>query len=229
MANSSSYGDEPANKPLRARNRFPHATSPQLKELRQLSMVVMHPDDSDGRLLTQQLQRIGCSVQTIWPPTQNLPSGTDLVFLAVQPDLLHLRLDWICADEAPTIIAVVNYENPTIVSAVLDLNIQAILPAPIRSFGLLSTVVLARKYHKELRQQRRLIDKLQTKLMGQRHVAQAKTILMRTHQVSEERAYDLIREQAMNKRSTIEDISIAIVNASEVLSLGQKGSSLLGN
>jgi hypothetical protein len=33
----------------------------------------------------------------------------------------------------------------------------------------------------------------------------------------------------MNKRSTIEDISIAIVNASEVLSLGQKGSSLLGN
>jgi AmiR/NasT family two-component response regulator len=65
--------------------------------------------------------------------------------------------------------------------------------------------------------------------MGQRHVAQAKTILMRTHQVSEDQAYDLIREQAMNKRSTIEDISIAIVNASEVLSLGQKGSSLLGN
>ncbi|EJC60734.1 response regulator receiver/ANTAR domain-containing protein 1 [Alcaligenes faecalis subsp. faecalis NCIB 8687] len=30
--------------------------------------------------------------------------------------------------------------------------------------------------------------------------AQAKTILMRTHQVSEDQAYDLIREQAMNKR-----------------------------
>lgn len=38
------------------------ATAPQLKELRTLRIAVIHPDDGDGRLLNQQLQRIGCLV-----------------------------------------------------------------------------------------------------------------------------------------------------------------------
>lgn len=199
-----------------------HATSPQLTELRELKVIVMHPDDGDGRLLTQQLQRIGCQVQTIWPPVQGLPDGADVVFLAVRPDNLHVRLGWVLGDRAPTIIAIVNYENPTVVSAVLELNVQAVLPLPIRSFGLLSTLVVARKTHKELRQQQQRIGKLQTKLLGHRRVAQAKAILMHLHQVSENEAYDLLREQAMNKRSSIEETSDAIVQANELLSMGKR-------
>lgn len=199
------------------------ATSPQLKDLRQLKIAVIHPDDADGRLLTQQLQRIGCQVRTIWPPMQQLPEGIDVVFLAVQPDYLHLRLPWAHGDDAPAIVAVVTYENPTMVSAVLDLKVQAVLSSPMRSFGLLSTLVVARKLHKEGRQQQQRIAKLQSKLLGQRRVADAKAILVRTHQVSEDQAYDLIREQAMRKRSTIEDIADAIINADEILSQGREG------
>lgn len=221
MDNSSPHGAPQVSKLLRARNPLLHETSPQLKELRQLKISVVHPDDADGRLLIQQLKRIGCLAQTIWPPMQSLPEGTDLVFLAVQLDLLHMRLEWACGEDPPAIIAVVNYENPTIVSAVLDLKIQAILPSPLRAFGLLSTLVLARKNHKESRQQRLRIAKLQIKLLGHRRVAEAKAILMNTHQISEDHAYDLIREQAMNKRSTIEEIAISIVNANEILSLGK--------
>ena len=44
---------------------------------------------------------------------------------------------------------------------------------------------------------------------------------MRTRNVTEGQAYDLIREQAMNKRVTTEDIAAAIVNANEVLSFGK--------
>ena len=35
-------------------------TPQQLKELRILNVAVIHPDDADGRQITQQLQRIGC-------------------------------------------------------------------------------------------------------------------------------------------------------------------------
>ncbi|MDO5625356.1 MAG: ANTAR domain-containing protein [Pseudomonadota bacterium] len=200
-----------------------YATPQQLKDLRQLKIVVIHPDDADGQLLTQQLQRIGCQVQPLWPPVQSLPGDADVVFMVVRPDYLHLyrqlRTGWARGTRTPTLIAVVNYENPTIVSAVLELEAQAILPSPVRSFGLLSTLVLARKTHKQLSQQQQHIAKLQTKLLGQRHVTEAKAILMRTHQVSERQAYDLLREQAMNKRSSIEGVAAAIVQANELLSL----------
>ena len=66
------------------------------------------------------------------------------------------------------------------------------------------------------------IAKLQAKLLGQRRVAEAKAILMQTHQINEDQAYDMIRAQAMSRRSSVEEIAQAIVHASEILSLGKR-------
>lgn len=199
-------------------------TPSQLKELRTLKIAVIHPDDADGRLLTQQLQRIGCLVQAFWPPVQTLAEGIDIALVAVRPEILDLRFDWANREDAPTVIAVVNYENPTIVEAVLSLGASAVLPSPIRSFGLLSTLVVARESHKENRSLSRRLRKVEAKLLGVRHIADAKAILMKTHSLSESEAYDLIREQAMRKRVTTEEVAAAIVNANEMLSLGTKKS-----
>lgn len=194
-------------------------TPPQLKELRSLRVAVIHPDDGDGRQLTQQLQRIGCQVQAFWPPMQILPEGTDVVFMAVLPDIISLRFEWVQQEDAPVIIAVVTYENPTIVEAVLDIGAKAVLPSPVRSFGLLSALVVARETHKETHALARRLLKTEAKLLGVRRLTEAKAILMKMHDVSERQAYDLIREQAMGKRTTIEEIATAIVNANGVLSV----------
>ena len=195
-------------------------TPPQLKELRALKIAVIHPDDADGMQLTQQLQRIGCQVQAFWPPVQVLPAGIDIAFMAVRPDIIGLRFEWTQREDAPTVIAVVTYENPTIVDAVLALGAQAVLPSPVRSFGLLTALVLARETHKENRSLTRRLRKVEAKLLGARHLADAKAVMMKTHAISEIQAYDLIREQAMSKRTTVEEIAAMIVHASEVLSLG---------
>ena len=195
-------------------------TPPQLKELRELKIAVIHPDDADGMQLTQQLQRIGCQVQAFWPPVQVLPAGIDIAFMAVRPDIIGLRFEWTQREDAPTVIAVVTYENPTIVDAVLALGAQAVLPSPVRSFGLLTALVLARETHKENRSLTRRLRKVEAKLLGARHLADAKAVMMKTHGMSEIQAYDLIREQAMSKRTTVEEIAAVIVHASEVLSLG---------
>ena len=195
-------------------------TPPQLKELRELKIAVIHPDDADGMQLTQQLQRIGCQVQAFWPPVQVLPAGIDIAFMAVRPDIIGLRFEWTQREDAPTVIAVVTYENPTIVDAVLALGAQAVLPSPVRSFGLLTALVLARETHKENLFLTRRLRKVEAKLLGARHLADAKAVMMKTHDISEAQAYDLIREQAMCKRTTVEEIAAMIVHASEVLSLG---------
>ena len=151
-----------------------------------------------------------------------LPEGIDVVFLAVQPEISQLEFDWAKAENRPTCIAVVNYENPTIVDIVLRLGAKAVLPAPVRSFGLLSALVIARTVDGEIQGQARRIRKLEAKLNGARCIAEAKSILMNTRNVTELQAYDLIRDQAMNKRVTTEDIAAAIVNANEILSIGVK-------
>lgn len=191
-----------------------------LKDLRTLRVAVLHPDDADGRQLIQQLQRIGCQVQAFWPPPPAMPEGTDVVFLAVRPDSVDMSCEWFRGEDPPTLIAIVNYENPTIVETVLHIGAKAVLPSPVRSFGLLSALVIARQVNEEMRAQGRRLRKLEVKLLGARRISEAKGILMRTRQISESAAYDLIRDQAMSKRVTTEEIAAAIINANEILSLG---------
>ncbi len=192
-------------------------TPPQLKELRALKIAVIQPDDADGMLLTQQLQRISCQVQAFWPPVQVLPTSIDIALIAVRPEIMGLRFDWAQRENALTVIAVVSYENPTFVNAVTALGAQAVFPSPVRSFGLLTTLVLVRETHKENRSLTRSLRKVEAKLQGARYLTDAKAILMKTHPMSDLQAYDLIREQAMRKRTTVEEIAAAIVNANEVL------------
>lgn len=200
--------------------RAVRTTPPLLKDLRTLRVAVFHPDDADGRQLTQQLQRIGCQVQAFWPPLPALPEGIDVIFLAVRPESMDTEFEWLKGEDVPTVIAVVTYENPTIVETVLHIGAQAVLPSPIRSFGLLSALVVARCVHQDLKSQARRLRKLEAKVLGVRQIAEAKSILVRTRQITEDAAYDLIRDQAMTKRVTTEEIAAAIINANEILSIG---------
>lgn len=151
-----------------------------------------------------------------------MPEPFEVVFLAVKPEIINLDLPWSKGDAAPTVIAVVNYENPTIVDAVLRLGASAVVAAPIRSFGVLSSLILARRLTAQLRQQRRRIEKLESKLASERRISEAKAILMNTKGVTEEEAYAIMRDQAMSKRIPIEEIGTAIINANEILSLIQE-------
>jgi len=201
--------------------RAVRTTPPLLKDLRTLRVAVFHPDDADGRQLTQQLQRIGCQVQAFWPPLPALPVGIDVIFLAVRPESMDTEFEWLKGEDVPTVIAVVTYENPTIVETVLHIGAQAVLPSPIRSFGLLSALVVARCVHRDMKRQARRLRKLEAKVLGVRQIAEAKSILVRTRQITEDAAYDLIRDQAMSKRVTTEEIAAAIVNANEIMSIGR--------
>ena len=130
--------------------RRPPSGSALLGDLRSLRVAVLHPDDSDGLHLIQQLQRIGCQTQAFWPPPPMLPDTIDVVFVAVRPDIVHRDMTWRTPEMRAALIAIVTYENPTIVQTVLELGAHAVMPAPVRSFGVLSTLVIARGVQHEL-------------------------------------------------------------------------------
>jgi len=201
-------------------------TSPFLRDLRSLQVVVFHPNDQDGQEITRQLQRIGCQVKAFWPPQERLTPEADLVILAVRPEVLSIDLPWIDSEERPPVIAVVTYENPTIVEAVLRLRCNGTLASPVRSFGLLTSIVVARQFATELREKSKLARRLEHRLAGIRRLTKAKAILVQTRGITEEQAYEIIREQAMSKRTTTEEIANAIINANDILAYQPKSESL---
>jgi len=200
-------------------------TSRVLRDLRSLRVLLVHPDDQDGQELIAQLQRIGCQVKAFWPPAEKLPDEADLIFLAMRPEFLSVVLVCVKNDDVPPIIAVVNYENPTTIEAVLRINATAVVASPVKSFGLLTAVVLARHLAEGRRSREHYVARLEERLSGLRKIAKAKAILMNTRGLSEEDAYKLIREQAMSKRVTTEEISDAVIKANEILGFETKAKS----
>lgn len=200
----------------------PRLITPELlRDLRTLRVTVFHPDDQDGEELILQLRRIGCQAQAFWPPFPTLPDTADVVFLAVRPNMP--MPDWSACREgnSPAIIAVVTYENPTVVEAVLKVGVESVIASPIKAFGLLATLVVARQINLNVRTLTKQNQRLEIKLAGLRHVEEAKSILMKAKNISEDMAYQVMREQAMAKRVTVEQIASAIIDAEGILSFAK--------
>ncbi|CAB3796430.1 ANTAR domain-containing response regulator [Pararobbsia alpina] len=196
--------------------------SPQgLRDLRSLHVCVFHPHDRDGALLTQQIQRIGCQVHTFWPPLAEPVPGSDLVFVGLYPDTIGHDFAWCDSEDAPPVIAVVNYENPTMMDAVLRIGAKAVVASPVRSFGVLSAMVLARQISGDLKRLKKRVNRLEERVEGARKIAEAQEILGRQRGLSRLDAYKAIREQAMGKRVSVEEIASAIIMADQVLSRGR--------
>lgn len=197
----------------------------RLKDLRDLSLIVVHPPDHDGRAIMEQLNRIGCRSDLIWPPRKTMPEGVDVVFAGVffetREELSQMLRR--SGKQRPAIIGVADYENPIMLEFVLEIGAVAVLSKPARSFGILTTLTLARSNWQRLRQAESQVEKLERRLLSQRKVEKAKAILMEMHKLSEKNAYKIIRDRAMTKRIAVEDIAEAIINAHELLSQAPDG------
>ena len=196
---------------------LPGRTSQRLRELRGLRVSVFHPKDSDAEVLISHLERIGCTVHNFWPPLPRPPEGSDLVFLAARPDILELDFSWAAEVSAPPVIALIEYENPTVVEFVLRIGAKGILAKPLRTAGVLSSMVLARAAHSHAHDLQKKVFRLEQRLGSLNVIHEAKAVLIRTRQLDETQAYKLIRDQAMAKRVTIEHIAKAIVDANKML------------
>jgi AmiR/NasT family two-component response regulator len=196
-----------------------------LRDLRDLRVQVVHPPDEEGKNLVEHLRRIGCMVEAIWP----IPDSP-----SPQADILMLVIDFHARDEIrkllrarrerAALIAIVDYENPSTLQLVLESGALAVTEKPIRPFGLLTNVIMARTLWIEKRKVERKLEKLEVKLSGMQRIQRAKAILMQSQQISEDDAHSTIRKQAMAKRTSMEEIATAIINANDLLTTKFPGS-----
>ncbi|KLN53355.1 ANTAR domain-containing protein [Variovorax beijingensis] len=190
-----------------------------LRELPELKVVVVHPPDEEGDALVSHLRRVGCMVSVVWPVPVSLVSNADVLFLLIEGEARHAieALLKSLPKPEPTVIAILNYEDPTTLQLVLESGAFAVVQKPIKPFGLLANLVAARSNWMERQALLKENRKLRRKITSDQAMSRAKTILMASKGISEVEAYQAIRAQAMSKRLSMEQIASSIINMETLL------------
>ena len=192
-----------------------------LQELRELNVLIVHPNDRQGNELCKHIERIGCKVTMAWPFPKYLTSHIDVIFIAMlqdhplfeKPQLLNN------GQVRPTVIAIVDYENPTILQTAYEVGVHAIISMPFKPFGLLANLVVSRMHWHHENSFHNRIDKLENKLRNIHCVEQAIAILERNNEIDRQKAYEFIRKQAMDRRMSTEDFAQEIIRANKTLDI----------
>ena len=193
-----------------------------LQELRNLNTLIVHPEARQRSELCKHIERIGCNVTMEWPFPKFITSQTDLIFVAMMQEhpLFEKPLLLNKGDTRPTIIAIVDYENPTVLQAAYDMGVHAVINAPFKPFGLLANLVVARMHWQQEVAHNNKIKKLENKIRNIHCVEQAISILGRNNEIDRQKAYEYIRKQAMDRRISTEDFAQKIVQADKTLNVG---------
>jgi AmiR/NasT family two-component response regulator len=190
-----------------------------LEDLKGLFVQVIHPPDNEGVALVEHLRRIGCNCEATWPLPVSINSSAAIVLVSIERENRDkiLRLFRSSEPSDPALLAVVTFEDPSTLQLVLECQALAVIERPIRPFGLLTNLTIARSLWLERHNASRRIRKLERKLAGNNRILKAKSILMDTQGLSEQDAYQSIRKQAMAKRISMDELAAAIINAQELL------------
>jgi AmiR/NasT family two-component response regulator len=186
-----------------------------IRELRGTRVLVIHPADQEIDELLRHLRRIGCRTVHAWPPPESLPADVDVVFFSIWPTGLT-GVPQTGLGSEPSLIAIVDFENPTALRGLLDTNAHSFVSKPIRSAGILSSLVMARSLHGYQSRLLNKVAKLEETLRSRREIERATRILMEVKGSSEDSAYQLIRQQATAQRLARGVVARSIITAHRV-------------
>ncbi|MDF2141791.1 ANTAR domain-containing protein [Paenirhodobacter sp. CAU 1674] len=187
-----------------------------LDDLRRARVLVIHPRDEDGKVLIDQLRRLGCAITAVWPLPATLPEGIDTVFVSVE-DTPTDQLARLLEGQNLAVIAVVTYESPTSLRAIHDLNAHGVMSKPLRSLGILTQFTLARYRQGYEARLAGKVTKLEETLKGRRLVDRAIRLLIDVQGMSEDAAYKLLRDQATAERTPLAAIAEDIIAAHDTM------------
>ncbi len=188
-----------------------------LDDLRRARVLVLHPKDEDGKALIDHLRRLGCDVNLVWPPPRELPPEIDTIFLQLDDAAVGHMLPLI-EEAGPALVAIITYESPTSLKAIVDFNAHGVISKPLRPLGILTQFALARYRHGYEGRLAAKIRKLEDTMKGRRAIEKATKLLAGLNKIDDEAAYKLLRDRATAKRLTLYSVAESFIAAHEAMS-----------
>src|SRR5260370_6348720 len=174
------------------------------------ALVIMR-DEREISIVRRQLNRLGMSVVES-DPTQPAPPDGSVDVIVLDADSIPIKSDSMPAWKINTpVIALMGTETPSRLKWLLDLQPASFLIKPLRSAGLYTALVVAFDCAQRRVEDAAHVEKLEERIRSRRLVFGAVLQVMRSHALSEEDAFALIRQTAMRYRTTIEQLSTEIL------------------
>lgn len=188
-----------------------------LRNTKSIRVLLVQPPSPDRDTLLRHLQRLGFLTEISWPPAPQLYEMADVVFVAFREVTeVSVKLRWNRDDPPAALVALLDFENPAIVSEAVRLNAHAVLGLPVRSFGVVANIFVAIRNHQAQKSLSEQVKRLKSRVESEKVLSRAKDILMQSRGISEEDAHKVLRSQAMNKRVSIVEIARAVASAEDV-------------
>ena len=173
------------------------------------SAIVLHPEHERLPLLLRQLRAIGLSVETAWPLLPAAAISADIVLYDV--DMGHdEQFPWNHGAAPMPMIALVEAEAPGRLEWASRVGADALLMKPLGAEGVFAALLVARQAFELRRSLAAEITSLRQRLSARQTVVQAVNILAR-RAVSEDAAYDQLRQLAMAWQVTMEAAAHQVV------------------
>lgn len=186
-------------------------TKPSPFSVRGRRALVIMKDEREIANVRRQLNRLGMSV-TETDPEQPIALQITVDVIVLDADIMPIKSDTVPALKANTpVIALIGTETPSRLKWLLDLQPASFLIKPLRSAGLYTALVVAFDCAQRRIEEAAHIEKLEERIRSRRVIFGAVLQLMRSHALSEDDAFTLIRQTAMRHRTTIEQLSADII------------------
>ncbi len=187
-----------------------------LHSFREARIGLLGCNEQDFMALTRQLGRLGAlslRVDAIDDRHLEGPEKLEALFVEGEADLGQDILPADCGKHI-AIIALVGSEAPSQLNRILRHTISAHLMKPVRSMGILTALCVAGQTFRTHSKLTGEIEKLSERLKRRRFVFSAQLRLMNELGISEAAAFTKLRDAAMERRVTIEDISVELLTES---------------
>jgi len=181
-----------------------------------LKISVTCQPNSEGELLTRELQRTRAQVTVSWPQPERLPEGYDVIYCEYFPGLVH-TLPWAPGEATSALVVVLFPDVPYDLKAVCNCSPDAVLHSPFAPREVTTSLVIARDRFQYIKRLQKRIDRLDETLRSTRQIERAKQILMSSRDMNEQEAYDYLRRNAMKRRVSIAVLATAVVDSDMLL------------
>ncbi|WP_417228604.1 ANTAR domain-containing response regulator [Amphritea sp.] len=185
----------------------------QLKDLAGLSVGLILPPTSETQLIIKQLVRISCQPVVIWPIPKVLPENIEVAIISVEPEYRSQvkTLADSLTELSPPVIVIVEFEDPSTLQSVLEMNAGAVLERPVKPFGLLTNLMLTRANWQQRVHAHEVKKAIEEKKSLDATVCAAQFILTKRYQVPESETYRSLQKMAMNHRVSMKKIAECIL------------------
>ncbi|RLM22270.1 hypothetical protein BIY29_12290 [Brenneria alni] len=109
-------------------------------------------------------------------------------------------------------IALMGLETPSRLSWVIDQDVDGCLRKPVKTDGILSTIILARHHFERHQAHQDMLRQQEIRIRSRRFLLSAQLLLIKELNYSEQQSYDLLRRLATEQQQTVEEFCIIFLS-----------------